>query len=323
MFGTLAMQTPEHYSVKPFTRFALAFFHGLAHISAALSCLLFVQCVAEWSVREGIVDIVTSAQERHVYSTPGAGISASIYGEYKEHFYPILNNFTTNEFFFPQWDSGDKMHSILDAMKHSAEYASSTGNYLFSTVPLLKTTLNFFDLPSLVAQNHHDMCTILCADGVECLESHHASRYFSSVKREVFFPYLAAVTLYFIFLAIPIAGGIFGTWLSTCLNVFKSQNDLGFSSMSIQHYKNFVRLHIKPDGDLEIYGIGLEKVPTRWIRDPRHLNNQPKRKKGTRSVTPSWLSDTPSKWIPMHETRCHIPQIIDHTSIPKRRIKST
>lgn len=320
----LALQTPEHH-VKPAKRFFVVFCHGLAHISAALSCLIFLQCVTEWSVREGIVSIMKSTEDRHVYSTPVGGISASIYGEYKEHFYPILNNFTTNDSSFPRWDlawwdSGDTMRSIINAIRHFVEYASSTGNFLFSTVPLLKTTLNFFDLPSVVAQNHHDMCAILCASGVECLDSHDASRYLS-IKREVFVPYLAAITLYFIFLAIPIGASIFGTWLSFCLNILKCQNDLGFSSLTIQHYKNFIKLHIKNNGELDIYAIGLEKVPTKWIKDPRH-GNHTKRKGGTRSISPSWLLKTPSKWIPMREARCHVPQIVDHTSIPKRRIKS-
>uniref|UniRef100_A0A7S3PVC3 Calcineurin-like phosphoesterase domain-containing protein n=1 Tax=Chaetoceros debilis TaxID=122233 RepID=A0A7S3PVC3_9STRA len=321
LFGALALQ-PISPNVKSRTRYFVAFSHACAHIAAALTCVLFVQCVAEWSVREGIVNIASSVTERHVYSTPGAGISATIYDEYRTHFYPVLKNFTVaNSHTGPQFSRGiGDFDSLPDTIKQSIEFLNNLGDYLFSTVPLLKTTLNFYDLPSLVAQNHNEMCSILCAGGIECLFSHDETRY-HHVKREVFVPYLAAVTLYFMFLAIPIAGSIFGTWLSVCLNILECHNDLAFSSLCIQHYKNFVKLHITANGELEVYAIGLDKVPTRWMKDPAHKGA--KCQKGLRTVSPSWLLDRPSKWLPMRESKRQDPTIIDYTCIPKRRIKSS
>ena len=37
-----------------------------------------------------------------------------------------------------------------------------------------------------------------------------------------------------------------------------------FSSLSQQHYKNFLRIHITPEGTVSIYPIGIEKVVTDW-----------------------------------------------------------
>ena len=138
------------------------------------------------------------------------------------------------------------------------------------------------------------MCSHLCADGVECLLSHDPMR-FQTIRRGVFVPYLAAVTLYYIFMAVPIAGSIFGTWLAVSLNIFKSQCDLAFSSLQIQHYKNFVKLHIKDDGELEIFAIGLRKVPTKWVKDhkfddcnSRKKRKEVERKKSSKKTPPSF-----------------------------------
>jgi 3',5'-cyclic AMP phosphodiesterase CpdA len=37
-----------------------------------------------------------------------------------------------------------------------------------------------------------------------------------------------------------------------------------FSALGHSHFKNFLRMHITPQGDLEIYPIGIRKVVTRW-----------------------------------------------------------
>ena len=37
-----------------------------------------------------------------------------------------------------------------------------------------------------------------------------------------------------------------------------------FSSLRIEDYKNFLRLHIAKDGSLTIFPIGIERVPRRW-----------------------------------------------------------
>eukprot|EP00547_Thalassionema_nitzschioides_P009961 CAMPEP_0194229198 /NCGR_PEP_ID=MMETSP0156-20130528/43766_1 /TAXON_ID=33649 /ORGANISM="Thalassionema nitzschioides, Strain L26-B" /LENGTH=920 /DNA_ID=CAMNT_0038961739 /DNA_START=678 /DNA_END=3440 /DNA_ORIENTATION=- len=317
-FLTLALQSQEA-RVKPAQRFSLVFCHFFGHIFAALTCLVFIQCAAEWLVKDNII-ILSSDTEKHPFTRSEGGLAGSLYDEYKEHFYPILKNFIS-------WDPSPSppvsldagfMTSVLMVIKSGIEIGRASLEFLFSHVPLLKTTLNIFDLPTVIAQNHQDMCSHLCANSVECFSSHDPMQ-FQSIKRELFVPYAAAFTLYFIFLAVPMAGSIFGTWLAVTLNIFKSHCDLAFSSLQIQHYKNFVKLHIKDDGELEIFAVGLRKVPTKWVKD--HQYDRDSKNKKSALLDPSWSLNYPSKWIPKNPAKNQDPVIIDYTCIPKRRIK--
>jgi hypothetical protein len=44
-------------------------------------------------------------------------------------------------------------------------------------------------------------------------------------------------------------------------------NDV-YSSMAIQDYKHFLRFHVKDDGSIEIFAIGVDNVPREWTLDP-------------------------------------------------------
>ena len=125
------------------------------------------------------------------------------------------------------------------------------------------------------------------------------------------------MTIYFIFLAVPTAGMIFGGWITLSLCVLGTQADLGFSSLMYEHYKNFLKLRVKKNGDLEVYAVGLNKVPTQWVKDPEWDKSKEKI-----PSTPSWGLERPSKWIPAKENETFKPQIVDHICIPKRRIKT-
>jgi len=43
-----------------------------------------------------------------------------------------------------------------------------------------------------------------------------------------------------------------------------------FNIIVTLRYKNFVRMKLRKDGQLELYAIGLDKVPTTWVLDHRH-----------------------------------------------------
>jgi len=69
-------------------------------------------------------------------------------------------------------------------------------------------------------------------------------------------------------MAAAICGGIVGAfilgiylWFS--VYVLKVHLDEGFSSLAIQHYKNFLRIHITKD-QLTIYPVGVDRVTTKW-----------------------------------------------------------
>ena len=55
-----------------------------------------------------------------------------------------------------------------------------------------------------------------------------------------------------------------------------------FSSLRIESFKNLLRMHITPEGNLEVFALGLDKVAKKWERDPewsgRHYRNSLKGK---------------------------------------------
>lgn len=57
---------------------------------------------------------------------------------------------------------------------------------------------------------------------------------------------------------------IMGLYLLISMNFFGRHSNEAFSSLAIQDWKNFLRLHIDPNGNLTIYPIGLKRAPRRW-----------------------------------------------------------
>ncbi|MEO7065667.1 MAG: hypothetical protein ABI114_02050 [Rhodanobacter sp.] len=47
-----------------------------------------------------------------------------------------------------------------------------------------------------------------------------------------------------------------------------------FSSQHIEHYKNFLRMHLQADGTLSVYPVGIRRV-ARWRLDPKATRRQP------------------------------------------------
>lgn len=57
---------------------------------------------------------------------------------------------------------------------------------------------------------------------------------------------------------------IMGAYLLLSLNFFGRHGNEAFSSLAIEDWKNFIRLHINEQGDLTIYPIGIRRVPRKW-----------------------------------------------------------
>lgn len=57
---------------------------------------------------------------------------------------------------------------------------------------------------------------------------------------------------------------IMGVYLIVSMNVFGRHGNEAFSSLAIEDWKNFLRLHINDRGELTIYPIGLRRVPRKW-----------------------------------------------------------
>ena len=70
---------------------------------------------------------------------------------------------------------------------------------------------------------------------------------------------------------------IMGLYLLISIDVFRRHSNESFSSLRIQDYKDFVRLHIDRLGTLRVYPVGLERVPRRWKEVPgREASAQPR-----------------------------------------------
>lgn len=54
---------------------------------------------------------------------------------------------------------------------------------------------------------------------------------------------------------------LLGLYLLTASNVFGAHTDEAFSALRIQDFKSFLRFRIEPDGKLEIFPIGIPRVP--------------------------------------------------------------
>lgn len=75
-----------------------------------------------------------------------------------------------------------------------------------------------------------------------------------------------SVLPYFWVLATPVVGAVFGAYLYVSLNVFECHYNEAFSALRISSYKNFLRLHVQPNGDLEVFAFGIDKMPRKWCR---------------------------------------------------------
>ena len=57
---------------------------------------------------------------------------------------------------------------------------------------------------------------------------------------------------------------IMGAYLLLSLNLFGRHGNEAFSSLGVEDWKNFIRLHIDKEGTLTIYPIGIRRVPRKW-----------------------------------------------------------
>lgn len=72
--------------------------------------------------------------------------------------------------------------------------------------------------------------------------------------------YYMGMLAYYWVLATPAVGFLFGCYLYIAVNWFHVHYDEAFSALRIPNFKGFSRLHINTDGDLEVYGLAMDKV---------------------------------------------------------------
>jgi hypothetical protein len=77
---------------------------------------------------------------------------------------------------------------------------------------------------------------------------------------------------------------LMGIYLWISLNVFHEHTTEAFSALRIQDWKGFLRMHLCANGELEVYFVGIERVPRLWQKKthgapgPEWVSNDPKAK---------------------------------------------
>lgn len=106
--------------------------------------------------------------------------------------------------------------------------------------------------------------------------------------------YYGGMLAYYWLLATPAMGFVFGLYLYISVCWFHVHYDEAFSALRIANFKGLSRLHITPDGDLEIFTLGMDRVPTAWQEDPRWYGPAGA---GSGRV-PAHMALYPSRWVP-------------------------
>lgn len=148
----------------------------------------------------------------------------------------------------------------------------------------IKSAMAVFDVPEAIAVSRTQICS---AGSIRQLSRLQAGAY-----------YLGMLAYYWV-LATPAVGFLFGCYLYIAVNWFHVHYDEAFSALRIPNFKGFSRLHINTDGDLEIYGLAMDKVPYAWREDPKWRSSQGA---GNRKGY-SHKADYPSRWIPAKGNR--------------------
>lgn len=155
----------------------------------------------------------------------------------------------------------------------------------------LRSLLSFSDLPMHIYNSR----AAVCAAGAEA-------------SRSLVVMYEVLMLPYFWVLATPIATFILGTYLAVS-SLCGRHVDEAFSSLRIENFKNFLRLHIDSVGNLHIYAIGIGHVGRQWKEDPMW------RREEDSGRAPAQRS-APSRWMPVDAVE---PMLVDYIHLPVHR----
>ncbi|KAH7848647.1 hypothetical protein Vadar_005588 [Vaccinium darrowii] len=163
----------------------------------------------------------------------------------------------------------------------------------------IKYLMSAFDVPEVMAVTRNK----ICKEGMQSLSRGGAVIYYASVF------------LYFWVFSTPVVSLVFGSYLYICINWLHLHFDEAFSSLRIANYKAFTRFHIKPDGDLEVFTLAVDKVPKEWKLDPK-WEGEPRPPEQL-----SHLRKFPSKWraISSKQDPINTVRIVDRFDIPRTK----
>lgn len=157
---------------------------------------------------------------------------------------------------------------------------------------LLPMLIWLVDLPMHVVEAR----AAVCAVGVE------------SAPRSQYLLYEMLMVPYFWVLATPLAATIFGGYLALA-SLWGRHVDEAFSSLRVENYKNFLRMHIDDKGSLHLYTLGIAWVARNWQEDDMW-------RKEEGSERPPARRTAPSRWRPVGG---HSPVLVDYVHLPAIR----
>ena len=189
------------------------------------------------------------------------------------------------------------------------------GNYTFGAVPsLVRYSMLVADSP---ATQVYIKTHIYCGGTPE---GEDVSSFISNNNAKILYAILR--TCWYWVFACPIVSTVVASYLWFCLNILKIHWNEGFSSLQHTGFKNFIRMKITKKGDLEIYSIGIDKVPTKWELDLKHEQYiaKSKKKNNLNEAAKSFEWKVPSRWKVKGEkddveARGMNAKIVDHVVI--------
>jgi len=108
-------------------------------------------------------------------------------------------------------------------------------------------------------------------------------------------------------LACPVMSGVVAIYLWVSVGYLGFHWNEGFSSLQHTGYKNFLRLKVRSDGNLDVYAIGIKKPTTRWVLDAKHKKDAMMAEAAARNgdFYPAHEWENPSRWKPQERRSVH------------------
>jgi hypothetical protein len=186
--------------------------------------------------------------------------------------------------------------TFLNKFPLAQEKMNEADSYTYGFASILTRVLtSLFDLPDNIARYRALACTSNCItsqvslDGMwsssavaaAALHNTNMTSFTSCFNNSTFtihdlplsrfslWSYYSSWCLYYWVLVTPLVSFIFGSYLYICSCFLNALYTEAFSSLRIEGFKNFLRLHINSKGDLEIYTLGMDRVPKSWIKDKK------------------------------------------------------
>jgi hypothetical protein len=97
---------------------------------------------------------------------------------------------------------------------------------------------------------------------------------------------------------------LLGLYLLVSLNVFGRHMNEAFSSLRIEDWKHFLRLHIDEAGRLTIFPIGIKRVPRMWKESPQDIG--PRFESDDRRAAPPELMEAPIVLTHRNKPACQV-----------------